>query len=476
MSSAEDDEDNQNTLTAATEGPFSHLPLELVVQIFVLCSHTGDPLVPLTLVIVCKWWREVCMSSPQVWQLIAINTVFRSISFIRTQSELWIARSYPLSFDIEIHLADCEAFLPILSYLLPHISRWRGCKIVAGDRTFQTCLSGFSQSSADLVPQHLHMQLRRPMDENQDADVSSFFSYTRSTAGIVSMKIAASKLPSAQLLNPLRFTSLDISESSSRHAVRSPVLLQFLQQCPNLERFSLRGVSQEERILRTPPPVIALPRLHTLTLERLCIQRSVLSHLHLPALRRLHLRQLNMDFSLRDYHVEEPGDSDDEAQDFSQSSSSDHHTGMGMRQLISRSRPPLEILEMDLSDMRTKDFAWVFDRTPLLKEFSIVGSDMSDKVIRLLKPIPITSGDEGSNAHQQQMRLRLPRLTTLKLFSCQQFSGDALVDALTTRTQYTDTVTPNETLTGITIVGCIKFRPRHERELFWHLRDRLYVG
>ena len=477
FTSTEDDDDNQRKFAVATEGPFSLLPPELLIQIFVLCTLTGDPLIPLTLISVCKWWREVCMSSPRVWQHIVVNTVSCSLSSIQTQVKLWIARSHPLSFDVQIYLADGEVFLPVLSYLLPHISRWRGFRTSFDHYTLNTYFSGASHPSAHIALHHLDVQLRRPIDEDDDdgTEPSSFFFYTTNTVGSVSMRIAASKLPSPNSLSPLCFTSLNISESSLHHAVQSPLLLQFLQQCPNLERFILRGVCYEEGILKRPPPVVLLPRLHTLTLDFLCIQRSVLSHLHLPALRELHLRQLNMDFSPDGYHVEEPGDSDDEAQDFSQSPSSDHNTGMGLRKLISRSQPPLEILDMDLSDMRTKDFAWVFDRVPLLKQFSVVGSDMSDKVIRLLRPVSI-SDDENAGAHQQRMRLRLPQLSTLKLVSCPQFSGDALVDALIARTRYTDTRTPNATLTRVVVAGCIGFTPNHEQVLFWQLRDRLYVG
>lgn len=204
------------------------------------------------------------------------------------------------------------------------------------------------------------------------------------------------------------------------------------------------------------------------------MQRSILSHLHLPALRELRLRHLNMDDSLDGYHVEEYGDSDDEANDFSQSPSSDHHTGMGLRKLIQRSRPPLEILDMDLSDMRTKDFRWVFDRLPFLKQFSIVGSDMSDKVVQLFRPDPIPESVPGSG--NGRCRLRLPQLTTLKLFGCQQFSGDALVEALTARVVYTDAATPNETLTNVVVSGCHNFTANHGIQLSWYLHGRLHFS
>jgi len=95
---------------------------------------------------------------------------------------------------------------------------------------------------------------------------------------------------------------------------------------------------------------------------------------------------------------------------------------MSLRRLISRSQPPLEILDMNLSDMRTKDFAWVFDRVPHLKQFSNVGSDMSDMVVRFFGPVSI-SGGGNAFAYQQPMRLRLPQLTTLKLISCRSSLG-----------------------------------------------------
>ncbi|KIJ62720.1 hypothetical protein HYDPIDRAFT_114411 [Hydnomerulius pinastri MD-312] len=467
--------DSTKCLAAVSPTSLSNLPAELLIEIFVTSSRVGGPFTPLALARVCQLWREICISSPRIWQLIIVNKSWRSISSIRAQAELWIARSAPLPFDVDVELADFERLLPIMSCFLPHIARWMECKISFDGRTTHTCLSDLTLSAPRRILHHLDVRLKAPFDEDgsSDDDDSVFFSCGTSSFRHVSMKIAASNLPSADFINPLLFTSLDITETSFTHTVRSPELLGFLGRCPNLEHFYLHGVSFEEGILDTSPPVVALPRLHTLLLDLVCIQRTVLSHLYLPALRELHLRHLNMDFSLDGYHNEEEGDSEDEAHDFSQSPSSDHHTGMGIRKLISRSRPPLEILDMDLSDMRTKDFIWVFDRLPHLKQFSIVGSDMSNEVVRLFKPVPIASG-VGSN--DEGVRVRLPQLSALKLFGCQQFSGKELVEALSARVHYTDRATPNETLTNVVISGCNRFLSSHRHELSWHLHDRLHVS
>ncbi|KAI6094527.1 hypothetical protein EDD16DRAFT_1503045, partial [Pisolithus croceorrhizus] len=128
----------------------------------------------------------------------------------------------------------------------------------------------------------------------------------------VPMEIAVSCLQSPGSVNPFHFASINIGASCLAHAVRSPDLLHFLRRCPNLERFSSRGVCYESA-LTAPPPVVALRRLHTIILDSTCIQRSAL---HLPALRALHMWQLNMNFFLDNYHVTESGDSDDEAHDF----------------------------------------------------------------------------------------------------------------------------------------------------------------
>ncbi|KIK92907.1 hypothetical protein PAXRUDRAFT_829524 [Paxillus rubicundulus Ve08.2h10] len=462
--------DNAKSLPALSTTSINSLPPELLIEIFVTASRSGGPFTPLVLFRVSKLWREICIASPRVWQLIIVNESRRSISSVRLQAELWIARSAPLPFGVDIELTDFEHLLPIMSYFLPKISRWLDCKISFDGRTTYTSLSDLTLSAPRRVLHHLDVRLKVPFDEDGDDDDDIFFSCGTNILRHVSMKITASDLPSADFINPLLFTSLDITETSFTHYVRSPELFKFLARCPNLEHFYLHGVGYRGHTFSTSPPVVALPRLHTLLLDLVCNQRSVLSHLHLPSLRELHLRHLNTETPLLGYHTDEEGDSDDEAHDFSQSPSSDHHTGMGLRKLILRSRPPLEILDMDLSDMRTKDFKWVFDRLTHLKHFSIVGSDMSNDVVRLFKPqsVKTNPGDsEGS------LRVRLPQLTTLKLFGCQELSGEALVEALSARVRYTDVATPNETLTNVSISGCNEFTTTHGLELSWYLHDRL---
>lgn len=399
------------------------------------------------------------------------------MSSIRTQAELWVARSSPLPFNVVLKLADFERLLPIMSCFLPNLARWMRCTITYDGRTIETSLSDLTLSSPRRVLHHLDILLKTPFEDaaGDDEDDIIFFSCGSAAYRHISMKVATTKLPHAEMVNPLLFTSLDISESTFEYSVRSPDLLRFLAHCPNLEHLYFHGWSSNEGTLDAPPPVIALPRLHTLLLDEICNQRSILSHLYLPALRELRLRHINVDYPLEPYHVPEEGDSDDESHDFSQSPHSDLHTGMGIRKLLSRSRPPLEILDMDLSDMRTKDFRWVFDKLPDLKQFSIVGSDMSDSVVTLFVPFAVGDGDEQEQ-DQERMSVRLPQLSVLKMYSCQQLSGDALVKALSARIHYTDHATPDTTLATVVISNCNNFTASHAQELSWDLHDRLHMS
>lgn len=210
--------------------------------------------------------------------------------------------------------------------------------------------------------------------------------------------------------------------------------------------------------------------LNTLQLRSTCLARIILSCLYVPRLRYLELAHLNVDFELPlpgmddqaggvVEEVHEDGDSEDEANDFSQSPWSDRSTGMGLRTLMKRSNPPLKVLYMDFTDMRTKDFVWLFPKLQELEEFVIVASDMSDTVMRLLEPYHEKIGPAptfstpgggldddidllGAAGPQHPVimvrKVRLPKLKKLELYNCHRLSGDTMVEVLLKRIRYTD--------------------------------------
>jgi hypothetical protein len=354
----------------------------------------------------------------------------------------------------------------------------------------------------------------------------TFKPYTISlTSNLLYMTVIMSKLPSPLTLSPLRFVTLSIKESLLTLNIRPDDLLRFLTVCPELEFFSFTGsmsdpVITEEDILH-PPPIVSLPRLRSLILHGTLATRIILSYLHTPTLRELYLERLNVDFEfpvLNPYlplpsrkaidpsldtpqssgaesqtstselsfspnptenpHLPsrplafgfecalEDGDSDDGFSDFSQSPHSDHATGMGLRSLLSRSSPPLNVLEMDYADMRTKDFAWVFSHAQSLTDFRIVASDMADRVVRMLAP------DANGT-------MLLPRLRSLELVNCLRLSGTAVVEAISARARATDNhiadgrIVDVFPLKDVAVVRCANFTVEDGLELAEVLGERL---
>ncbi|KAJ2933831.1 hypothetical protein H1R20_g3260, partial [Candolleomyces eurysporus] len=447
--------------------PISNLPTELIIAIFAQCA-ADEPLAALTTRSVCRRWMHITNASPVLWRRIMLDNTKLPISCLHEQAALYLEKSQPFSLDVEVRTHDPDRVLSILSPLLPSVSRWR---------TFAT--SGFRTEHLNMLDMPLSSEVVDPIPfdrlaltiyeydfdeldeegiENDEESPSSKRFPTFTQDGLMQIRITA--LPYSAQLVPLHFTHLTITEGllQATHT-NAAAILDLLCACPALRAFIFEGWQHDDEPLSydAPLPLVSLPHLEILHIRTTCITRRLLSRLWTPRLNTLILAYLNVEFRVRSAEYSgDVGDSDDEARDFSQSPWSDHATGMGLRSLITRSRPPLRVLEMDYSDMRTKDFHWVFDRLPELEEFRIVASDMSNKVISLLKP---AYREDGS------MKLRLPKLQKLHLDHCQRLSGDAVIAALLPRAVYTDSTPDNHTyskFSDVVITACDQVDGRHE--------------
>ncbi|KAH8824866.1 hypothetical protein DL96DRAFT_1670246 [Flagelloscypha sp. PMI_526] len=410
------------------------LPSELLVEIFRYCS-INDPLAPVLLSEVAHWWKGLVETSPRVWQTITL-TDERPLHSSWSQADLFMKLSQPLEFDVFLIVEDTDNILPLLSPLLPSIARWRSFSLI-GDYNSPLHLTPTLLGPKPLEMLHVLVSptvshsttpdelrtARSPFvcgDQLQDspyADDNPF-----------QTRIYVSQLPRSQAISPLAYTLLTLSDLSMSIQTQPSDVLDFLTSLPQLESLYYRGVKVDPGPSMEPLPVPYLPHLHTLDIGMTCAIRPILSSLDVPKLERLYLSDINVDFSIH-LDVGEEGDSDDEAGDFSQSPWSDHATGMGLRKLISRCHPPLRVLEMHYSDMRTKDFKYLFDRLHHLEHFRIVASDMSNTVLNLLRP-------STSLTPYRPHHVRLPRLKRLSLEYCQRLDGDTIVDVLSQRVQF----------------------------------------
>ncbi|KAH9936097.1 uncharacterized protein B0H18DRAFT_972141 [Fomitopsis serialis] len=435
------------------------LPPELLIEIFVCCTENlSDGLVPLTLGAVCHYWRDVSLTSPRIWQHLVMSDR-RKVEASHAQARLWLVRSWQLPLHVHVNLDSRDFLLPLLSPILPYIHRWRTFDMTMDEANEHFDFAPLVAGASGARLEHLQMIIRGTT--GLDPFIEHLQPLERSDIDKPSFAALHSVEPDEPRGIFMR-TALTISESVDV-LTNASRLLDFLSVLPVLEQFifySFPHAGNPEDDIRLAP-VVSLPRLRLL---------------------ELYLEHTNIDFAIQHDHyanVEEDGGSEDEAHDFSQSPWSDRATGMGLRRLIKRSNPPLQVLEMDYADMRTKDFEWCFDRLEHLEEFRIIASDMSNTVINLLAPYePPQTICRPDGAGRSRPHLRLPKLTMLGLWNCQRLGGDAIVGALCRRVQYTDNLSGDEIskLSDVAIVGCQDFRVQHVLELSPVLGGRLRIS
>ena len=486
-----------------------NLPAELLVDIFEKCSW-NTPIAPLTLSFVCHMWHDIVYTSPRVWRLISLRDVrdrkIVAIEKLQGQARIWLANSSPLPFDVTVDFQSHsqEQFLAIISILIGGLDRWTSCTFVRGKHKEMVDVSGIvlaarshsdytdSDSSDEDSENEEHggrstLQARKAVvdhlevivdeavglrlqsddedgldsedsdDDDDDMDLEGKLpTFRRLRTGSIVLNYPVPNLPLPSQINPMGITVLTITEMGL--GPPNPVrLLRFLTAFPEIETLTFDGHALEPDYDEDDvPPVVTLPKLYELTVGSTCSIRMILSHLVVPGLTRLYLQHLNTDAIIPNQPTGEDGDSEDEAHDYSQSPSSDHATGMGLRMLQRRSNPPLRVLDMDYSDLRTKDFLFCFDHFSLLREFRIVASDMSDKVIEMLAPYDGPSG---------RREIRLPYLKELELYHCQRVTGGAIMSALRERASFVDRSPIHPRMDHVSVVGCAEVLPEHNLAL-----------
>ncbi|RDX49989.1 hypothetical protein OH76DRAFT_1464119 [Lentinus brumalis] len=475
--------------------PIARLPPELLISIFTHCSdEPSDQPTPAILGRVCRYWNDVSLLSPRIWQHIYLYE--RNGTFMaHEQARWWIAKSDPLPFDVRIETETADMILPLLSPVLAHMQRLERCVISGRHKEeFDFTKYPFDRARSCLVDE-LNVVIKGvaaldTLGLNTDSEASEdrpetdmFRVYSPSDGPPeLSLHFAVYALPLQLEMKPIPVKALYITEFSMDVTVDIPRLLRFLQCTPFLECLHYTGWPQEGDPIQPGQLSIArLPHLRVLLIRSTVSVRAILSHIDVPALEELYLEHTNVDFELRtepyvaQQDTADEGESEDEAHDFSQSPCSDHATGVGLRTLLKRSRPPLQVLHMDYADMRTKDFRWCFDHLRHLREFKIVGSDMSDRVVAMLAPCPRpTYGTADGLLH-----VRLPCLQNLEVWHCQRVTGDAIVKALRERVELTDWLAEKgwgETLESVAVLGCSEVLFQHGQALSETLGDRLRIS
>lgn len=547
-----DHENHDQHITAMTPGPIDRVPPEILIEIFVLATQEpGDDHLALKLTGVCRSWRAIVRNTCRVWQKIHLRDD-RSYRINITHSIIWIEYSRTLPLDVSMHMTNGDdMLLNNLSMFLGSLNRWRSCTLTGFHEYFIDLeqLRKKSGSTADRV-EHFQLVLKDiaglemygplwdadapgPDPETEKFPLRLFLG--RAEELVFRITLSHVPRPRPHKLSWVHtITELTIGECA-REVSTDPVdILSFLGAFFNVEVFRYYdSPSDGSRAPYVRRAAIPLHKLRVLLLDSTCFVRTFLSNIDAPGLEKLYLRHTNNDFQLRHdpyADIYEDGDSDDEARDFSQSPWSDHATGMGLRSLLARCNPPLKLLVMDYSDMRTKDFKWCFDRLDKLEAFHIVASDMSDCVVKLLAPYraarpkkrrsnslesrsrsvisPVgllsmgfrrrggsdagiqaegsaVSADVGTDQdavvddEQYVTQVRMPKLRNLRLVQCQQLSGDEVVNALQARARFTDAAVKREwydgeTLAEVAVVRCMNVTVHHALDLSAYFGNRRF--
>jgi hypothetical protein len=477
--------------------PISTLPSELLLDIFALCL-SFDPTCSSIFLPVCRFWSDLALGAPHLWQTLHLERPTRSHKSLLGQAECFLRLSQDLPFDVELDLLDEDGLDDVIPLLQPcfnarDVGRWKRCAVTwLGETTemefstpLQNCsiLEIFTRDPLDLSG--LEPDPDQPEQtalEAQKSQILDYMPFFRQFPRPHELSLCASvfSLP-IRISHPythLSFTRLIIVEDSSISKCHPRDLLSFLSHCPTLESFRWQAWPFEFSTMDRLPPMLTLPHLSTLEIISTLSLRHFLSCLDTPALDTLLLQNLNVHHPLPDLvDYAEDGDSDDEAGDFSQSPSSDHATGMALRGLLARSNPPIKTLEMDYVDLRTKDFVYCFERLKSLTHFRIVGSDMSNTVISLLRP-RYTDGD-GDMTMDNDTGIGtpspavpptppcLPNLRHLDLTGALRLSGDAIVSALRGRELFalSQPSMAISSLERVKVSRCPGMFPEHEQAL-----------
>ncbi|CAA7261486.1 unnamed protein product [Cyclocybe aegerita] len=141
--------------------PIGILPAELLIEIFSHCV-ANEPTTPPTLRQVSWRWKNLVDSSPRLWQTIVLDNADTNTRFSEHQVALWMERSKPLKYDVELNVDNPDYILPLLSPLLSSINRWRAFRL-SGKRDEEIPMASLELTPDSLT--HLHLCLH---DFDQD--------------------------------------------------------------------------------------------------------------------------------------------------------------------------------------------------------------------------------------------------------------------------------------------------------------------
>ncbi|KAJ8454528.1 hypothetical protein ONZ45_g19270 [Pleurotus djamor] len=268
----------RNTLAA-----ISKLPNEIIAEIFIACrtlreifNHT-----PSAIILVCTAWRDIALSTPQVWSHISFedpNSISRSL--VHSKKE-------PLTVECDAyHFYGFEQRHP-MRLLARETYRFEELRISGpGDDTSRMAAHFFQKDRSPSAPLLQKLSIQVDVGGGGDEDSMTpriMTSFWKDLTALRSMTFRKILPTSAPYLPSLRHLTIDVS--SKGRFLSIPWVIQLLRNAPLLENATVGKISSDHPISLTPPLPIAIPLLglRTIKLKLKFLQESkLLSYLQIP--------------------------------------------------------------------------------------------------------------------------------------------------------------------------------------------------
>ncbi|KAK7696611.1 hypothetical protein QCA50_001269 [Cerrena zonata] len=390
------------------------IPPELLARIFRICVKDGWYMAPAVVSHVCSQWREAARS-PRVWSRIYLN-LDDCNAFGRTRFWLKMASHAPLHITlISTWKIRAPLFLDAMGLLLRHAAEWKSftleVDLLQHMQLVALCIDQSStkfhqlkrMSLASLVPFELNV-------DNLDGvtiDLAGALSLEKAP-NLVHLSVTCNAVPTTVTFpSQAQVLDLTITESSLRHPLSARSIISLLTSMPLLThlRMSMPLEYEGEYIDDGDPDGVTLPNLISLVLYGPTNMNGLLYQLHIPSLRRLHLRSLE-DRGFRQDPI-----------------------GPSLLHLIRDtggylSSSSIETVELYDIDLSPQYFASCFAALPNLRELRLHECSISDATLRLL---------QAGFFNQEASGCLCPKLSRIDLRWCTNITGRAVVDLVRSR-------------------------------------------
>lgn len=282
------------------QSPIQRLPCEILSSIFVVGvfqAEDEDPLMVSTLMLVCRYWAELAIGTPQLWS----NIVFSAHdSLEKARRKLQRSRACPIDVSInflphsENSSSVTENVIHAMDLVRPALWRTKSFSLNVPNRPQAHAALLRCQEDAPLL-ESLLIRINHSIQDDYHTNAPLPL-FNGNTPRLRSCSFTSFNFGwDITLVSRLRV--LQLGGYWNGFSPSTTTLLHILNQCPELEELSLRNLSDSDPEIclqykaRPPPRRIHLPRLikasfHFAGSMRV---RAIFNHLSFPALQALEL-------------------------------------------------------------------------------------------------------------------------------------------------------------------------------------------